>query len=141
MPKKRSNKRPRTEAGEATPTPQPSPILSISRSQKAQKEAGERVRATRRARQRARGEFSAWKRRLCEIIQMESRIEMSQDELSWRFVLPAKLSRFFFEVMVNEYQRVGANADRKAAIERVRADIEGAALAGKGEAQGPQPQA
>jgi hypothetical protein len=80
---------------------QPSP-LALVRGQQAQEQHRQQLKEQRRALQKSKTEFRQWKRDLCKIINTESEMVRNKDG-SYSFVLPAKITRLVYEVMLREH--------------------------------------
>lgn len=125
-----SAKAPSTDQAAAKPTPTAfRPVLGAIEARKQAEADRERQKLLKRKRQEAKTEFNAWKRNLCEIINKESQLIFDEESYTWQFVVPARLNRFFYEVMLKEYVRAKKAANEGDAAALVRAEFDQAAEA------------
>jgi hypothetical protein len=103
------------------------PVLSELGARRASEQAREHAKRIKRARHKAQTDFNAWKKTLCSLINKESRIEFNEEALTWQFVVPARLNRFFYEVMIKEYVRAKKATNEGDAAVMVRQEFDDAA--------------
>jgi len=126
----RSPKAPSTDQATAKPTPTAfQPVLGEIAARKQAEVDRERQKLLKRKRQEAKTEFNVWKRNLCSIINKESQLIFDEKSFTWQFVVPARLNRFFYEVMLKEYVRAKKAANEGDAAALVRAEFDQAAEA------------
>jgi hypothetical protein len=128
---KESKSKPAPDKAQATQSPKAfRPVLGELQARRQQKEAHDLAKARKRARHRAQTEFKAWKRSLCELINKGSTIEWIEQpdgSLAWKFVVPARLNQFFYEVMINEYVAAKKASSKGGAARLVRQEFDAAA--------------
>lgn len=123
-----SPKAPSTDQATAKPSPTAfQPVLGSIEARKQAEAEHERQKLLKRKRQEAKTEFNAWKRNLCAIINKESQLIFDEATFTWQFVVPARLNRFFYEVMLKEYVRAKKAATEGDAAALVRAEFDAAA--------------
>lgn len=94
------------------------------------------ARKLKRERQKAKTEFRAWRRKLCQIIQTESELAFKADG-SYNFVLPPKLTQLVYKVMVRDHIRM-KNCSKDEAVNAVRQEfVDSVKESEKAEASGP----
>ena len=109
--------------GRARPTRRASEALGDLRASKRAEEARAEQSEAKRIRRKARAEFAAWKRAMCDLVARESKLEINEGDGSWRFLVPPRLVKFVFAVMVKEYLAANPGADEGQAKEALLADI------------------
>lgn len=103
------------------------PVLGALRVEQESEKSRKRAKQIKKARQKAQTEFKAWKRMLCNLINKESQVEFNKETLTWQFVVPARLNRFFYEVMIKEYVRAKKAANKDDAATMIRQKFDTAA--------------
>jgi hypothetical protein len=99
-------------------------LLGQLEAEKESESERERQKLLKRKKQEARTEFNGWKKGICEIVEKESELLFNEETFTWHFIVPAKLSRFFYEIMLKEYVRAKKAATEQDAAKLVRAALE-----------------
>ena len=112
-----------TDADRGRLTRQASSAIIAARVGKAREQASKEAAKRRRTRRKARAEFSAWKRQICAMVQGESKIVSDDEGDGFTFVVPKRLVRFIFALMVKEYMATKGAKDVGEARDMIQADV------------------